>query len=99
MQMSLQNEILKGEICEQYIACNKSNCRCQNGDLHGPYYYRVWREGTKVKRQYVRAVELQTVREGCDRFRSIRSHLKESNRRLLDLSGKIKKHSKRVARH
>ena len=38
---------LKGAIVAQYKRCGKPCCRCADREkplLHGPYWYRVWRE-------------------------------------------------------
>ena len=38
-----------GYLTSEYVKCGKTNCRCRNGQLHGPYtylHYRVWENGT-----------------------------------------------------
>lgn len=62
---------LPGEICEQYVRCGKPNCRCNDGHLHGPYHYRVWREGARVFKQYVKPAELEATRERCRLHRAM----------------------------
>lgn len=37
----------------EYVVCGKENCRCARGIKHGPYYYRYWRSGGKLHREYV----------------------------------------------
>ena len=38
----------------EYRRCGRPSCRtCSHGPGHGPYLYAVWREGNKVKRQYL----------------------------------------------
>jgi len=41
-------------------------CHCAHGTQHGPYYYRLWREGSKVRKAYVRPADLAAVRAACD---------------------------------
>ena len=36
----------------QGVKCGKSGCKCAAGDLHGPYWYEYWREGSKVCKKY-----------------------------------------------
>ena len=48
---------VRGAICAQWVRCGKPNCRCAKGQLHGPYYYRFWREGGKLRRAYVRKAD------------------------------------------
>ena len=39
---------------QQWVRCGKPNCqRCLDGPSHGPYWYAVWREGTKTRTRYV----------------------------------------------
>ena len=37
----------------EWVRCGRAGCRCEAGDKHGPYTYRYWREGKKVKKSYV----------------------------------------------
>ncbi len=71
---------LKGVVCAQYVRCGKSECRCQRGEPHGPYYYRVWREGERVQKVYVKASELEAVRAACDAHREITERLEQLRR-------------------
>ena len=33
-----RNKLIAGTPVEKYKACNKGNCRCTRGELHGPTY-------------------------------------------------------------
>ena len=68
---------LEGEVCVQYIRCGKNGCRCQAGHLHGPYHYRIWREGTRVRKVYVKSAEVETVRAGCEAYRTLTRSLRD----------------------
>jgi hypothetical protein len=64
---------LLGSLHAEYKRCGKANCRCASGDesdLHGPYYYRRWRDedGTQQK-EYVPEDELETVHAGIEKRR------------------------------
>lgn len=37
----------------QSIRCGKENCKCREGNLHGPYWYAYWTEKGKIKSQYI----------------------------------------------
>lgn len=78
--------ILKGQVCEQFIKCGKPRCRCGAGYPHGPYYYRVWRDGDVVRKEYIRPELLAEVRDGCERYKQIRLHLREMDSRLAALT-------------
>jgi hypothetical protein len=52
---------LDGSVSRRYIRCGRKNCRCQNGELHGPYVYvQVYRGGER-RWQYVRNSEIASL--------------------------------------
>ena len=57
---------LPGAVCPQWVKCGKPNCKCARGELHGPYWYRFWRDpfGSLCK-EYVRPGDLEAVRVAC----------------------------------
>ena len=57
---------LPGAVCAQYVRCGKPNCHCAQGQRHGPYWYRFWRDryGQRHK-EYVRPTDLEAVRAAC----------------------------------
>ena len=83
-------ELLKGEICEQYIVCSKPRCRCQHGELHGPYYYRVWREGERIQKKYVKKHQLEAVRAGCAAYKVAKENLRTRNEQRVQLTRSLK---------
>ena len=59
---------LRGAVVAQYKRCGKPGCRCADPEkplLHGPYWYRVWREKGAYRKVYVRATDLPAVRALC----------------------------------
>jgi hypothetical protein len=56
---------LPGAVCAQWVRCGKPGCRCAGGQLHGPYFYRFWREGGRLRKAYIRASKLAQVRAQC----------------------------------
>ena len=49
------------------VRCGKANCRCRQGELHGPYWFLRWREGGRQRRRYVKVDELAAVRAVIER--------------------------------
>jgi hypothetical protein len=37
----------------QYVRCGKAGCLCTKEQGHGPYWYAFWREGGRVRSQYI----------------------------------------------
>jgi hypothetical protein len=55
-------QTLPGSVHIEWKRCNRSWCRCSNGvHLHGPYFYRRWRENGQQKKVYVTVRELREV--------------------------------------
>jgi hypothetical protein len=89
---------LPGSLHPERKRCNRPNCRCAAGGdaLHGPYLSRRWREGGRLRREYVKAADAEGVRAGLAEWRrlhppsrSMRDVLRELRRlfRQLDAVG------------
>ena len=64
---SVRYDKLPGTVQPQYIRCGKPNCKCARGQLHGPFYYRIWRDHRgRQHKEYVRKADLEAVRNACD---------------------------------
>jgi hypothetical protein len=68
---------LPGSVCAQRVRCGKPGCRCARGPGHLAYY-RFWREGGRLRKCYVRRVDLVAVRAACEARRRERRELAES---------------------
>ena len=90
---------LEGEVCIQFIRCGKSGCRCQLGHLHGPYHYRIWREGAHVRKVYVKASELAAVKSACDAHRHLSRSLRDVKQTRIRLTQSILKEWRQTQRY
>lgn len=41
-----------GTVVIKKVSCGKDNCKCQRGELHGPYKYVVRRKGDRLEWDY-----------------------------------------------
>ena len=57
---------LPGVVRPQWVRCGRPGCRCARGRPHGPYFYRFWREGGRLRKAYVRPADL-AARYHCRR--------------------------------
>lgn len=55
---------LRGAVCAQY--------RTVKGKKYGPYWFRFWREGGMLRKEYVPVAQLSRAVEACARHRSER---------------------------
>jgi Family of unknown function (DUF6788) len=56
---------LPGVVCEQWKRCGRKNCRCAGGAMHGPYFYRFWRQAGRLRKAYVPRDAVADVRCQC----------------------------------
>src|SRR5688572_24965100 len=56
---------LPGVVCPQFVRCGTPGCKCATGDLHGPYWYRFWRERGTLRKAYVRPAHVEEIRAAC----------------------------------
>ena len=84
-------KMLPGAVCVQWVRCGKPNCRCARGELHGPYYYRFWRENGKLHKTYVKREDLAEVQEACEARRRERRELRAAMQEFRDLLSIIRR--------
>ena len=93
---------LLGEVCAQFIRCGKAGCRCNAGKLHGPYHYRIWREGLRVHKVYIKAAELEAVQAGCRAHHAFCDSLRLLRGQRADLTSRLARthrHTRRLLNH
>lgn len=82
-------------MCEM-IRCGRSNCKCTNGSLHGPYYYRVWMvQGIRYK-TYVKKADFDRINAGIEAFRAQRREQQQSAEELKTMLREIREASRNV---
>jgi hypothetical protein len=69
------HKMIPGVVCMQWVRCGRPNCRCTSGRLHGPYHYLFWREQGRLRKQYIKAVDLDCVRCCCEARRKHQQQL------------------------
>ena len=62
---------LPGSLQPELKRCGKSACRCARGELHGPYWYRRWREAGRQRKAYVKEEDLEEVGVALQRWRRL----------------------------
>ncbi len=80
-------EPLPGSLQAERKRCNRPNCRCVVGGdaLHGPYVYRRWREGGRLRSQYVKPSDAERVREGLAAWRRLHPPTRSARELLVEL--------------
>ena len=73
---------LPGAVCQQFVKRGSVLC--------GPYWYRFWREGGRLRKAYVRPENLAVARESCAKARAERAALTVDRRRLRELAANLR---------
>jgi len=84
--------LLCGSLIREVKQCGKPRCRCLTGQPHGPYWYRRWREGGRLRRQYVPRDQVGRVRTAIARHRELYpplSRLRGTLRELESLANNL----------
>ena len=58
-------KIQPGVVCQQWVRCGNTACRCAQSKGHGPYFYRFWREGGRLRKAYVPPKDVPAVIARC----------------------------------
>ena len=90
--------LLKGSIAVQYIRCSKPGCRCLAGEKHGPYYYRIWREGVHIRKEYIKGDDLAAVQAACDAHVKMQERVRRYQQQTHRLTQNIKRECRRTSR-
>ena len=84
------HKTLPGTVLAEKVRCGRANCRCRDGSLHGPYYFRYWRENGVLRKEYVRHADLEQVRAQCEARRQFHRELAISRQELRRISAFLK---------
>lgn len=79
--------MISGGFVERWLKCGKANCRCQQGELHGPYYYLSVLEQGKPRMIYLgrgEEIEVKLLRR-YQQFQQGIARLNVINREIVQL--------------
>ncbi len=74
------------------VRCGKVVCRCQRGELHGPYAFLYWRdEQGRQRRRYIRTADVGAVEQIVARRRfTDREARRRRDQAVADLRGLLR---------
>ncbi|HEV2328948.1 MAG TPA: DUF6788 family protein [Verrucomicrobiae bacterium] len=78
-QMLIPSDFLRASYVKQFLTCGKTNCRCQRGFKHGPFYYLVQcLRGGKVRKFLLKTPERRRrARAGIAAYEKLQQKLAE----------------------
>jgi hypothetical protein len=83
-------KLLRGSVHAQWVKCGKPGCQCSRGHLHGPYYYRFWREDGRLRKEYVARTDLAGVLRAIEARRTEEKQIKDSWRVVRTARAKVR---------
>jgi hypothetical protein len=76
-EMAALSHALYGTWYERFSTCSRPNCRCHQGELHGPRYYVVANRAGRQIQKYIPIGQKDEVLKGMDQGRRVREILDE----------------------
>lgn len=87
-------QVVRGSLVKRYLPCGKAECRCHQGQGHGPYYYLMTTVGPgKTRMVLISKGQLRLVRRWVKNFGEYKNGLEkitEINTRLLQMERESK---------
>lgn len=77
-EMSSLIFLIRGSYFERFSTCSRPNCRCHQGQRHGPRSYVAVTEGKRQRQHYVPKGQQAAVKLGVDQYH-----------RLLELMSRV----------
>lgn len=86
-QIAVHSDLLRASFVERYGECGKANCRCHQGEKHGPFYYLTQcLAAGHVKKFLLKGPEQQQrARQGIAHFNELYELLEE----LSQINGEL----------
>ncbi|MDI9469909.1 MAG: hypothetical protein QM296_06865 [Bacillota bacterium] len=70
-------DVLWGNVLERYTTCSRPNCRCHQGERHGPRFYLVTTEEGRQRQRYLPVRHASRIRKGAEQRRQLEAILQE----------------------
>ncbi len=78
-------KMLPGAVCWQWVRCGKPGCKCERGELHGPYAYRFAHVNGRLRKHYIPKADVAAIIAACERHREEGSAQRAAHRELIEL--------------
>lgn len=85
---------LRGYVEIRYVKCGRTNCKCSQGHLHGPYHLRRWKRGGNRITKYVRNSDKQSVLAAVSAYKQNRTEQRQARDRDSELIREIRQNNK-----
>lgn len=70
-ELATLSQILRGSWVERYSTCSRPQCKCHQGERHGPRRYLVVNEKGHQRQKYVPNAQVDAVLDGIEQQRKL----------------------------
>ena len=65
--------LLHGSWFERYSICSRPNCKCHDGQKHGPRHYIIINDHGKQRQKYVPNDQVDAARKGLQQYKRLQA--------------------------
>jgi hypothetical protein len=94
-EISKLTSLLHGSWIERYFTCTRPECKCHQGQRHGPHYCLVINEDGHQRQKYVPQSQIATAQTGLAQYKRLQDLVHQIT--LINLAI-MKKEAKRESR-
>jgi hypothetical protein len=70
-ELSTLSQLLHGSWIERFSTCARKECKCHQGQRHGPRHYLVINEGGKQYQKYIPNSHVATAQAGLKQYKRL----------------------------
>jgi hypothetical protein len=78
-------------ICKQYRKCGKPGCKCNDGALHGPYFFYFYRVDGKLKKKYIRKADAAELWKSYSMQRQVQKQRAADRKEFTELCRNLRR--------
>lgn len=94
-EISKLSSLLHGSWIERYSTCIREQCKCHQGQRHGPHYCLVVNEGGRQRQKYIAQTQVGTAQKGLAQYKRLQELVDRITRINLAI---MKEEAKRESR-
>ncbi len=64
-------QLLHGSWVERYSVCSRPNCKCKQGERHGPRHYLVINQNGRQRQKYIPKSQAKAAQNGIAQYRKL----------------------------
>jgi hypothetical protein len=84
-EISKLTSLLHGSLLERYSTCARKDCKCRQGQRHGPHYCLVVNEEGRQRQKYISLSQVSAAREGLNQYKKLQELIHLITQTNLDI--------------